>query len=337
MDGVLVLAKPAGPTSHDMVALVRRLSGTKRVGHGGTLDPFATGVLPLFLGRATRMLEYHLGDPKEYRATVCFGAASTTDDLDGELTPSDGPAPSRADVEAGLAAFRGRIVQIPPAYSAIKVGGRRAYALARAGEAPELAPREVTIDRLELVGWDEADPERPIAALDVACSAGTYARAIARDLGRSLGSAAYLGALVRTASGPFRLDAARSVESVRAAASEGAAALGALLLRPDAGLEHLPAVVLDEASLEAVARGQFVRPPGQVPSVGPGEPIRLLDADGSLVAMAVLRAGRLAPGKVFVDAPRSRTDEGALLEAAALAERDPSEDVDPDPASPDDA
>ena len=128
LDGILIVSKPPGPTSHDIVALVRRLSGTKRVGHGGTLDPFAGGVLPLFLGRATRVVEYHLGDRKAYRATVCFGATSTTDDLDGELIPVDGPGPTREAVEAALPALQGRVTQTPPIFSAIKVGGRRAYA-----------------------------------------------------------------------------------------------------------------------------------------------------------------------------------------------------------------
>src|SRR4051794_9697367 len=126
MHGVLVIAKPAGPTSHDVVALLRRLAATRRIGHGGTLDPFASGVLPLFLGGATRVVEYHLGDAKAYRATVCFGATSTTDDLDGELTPSEGAAPGRPAVEAALAAMTGEQLQRPPAYSAIQVGGRRA-------------------------------------------------------------------------------------------------------------------------------------------------------------------------------------------------------------------
>src|SRR5712671_3543641 len=155
MDGILVLAKPQGPTSHDMVALIRRLSGTKRVGHGGTLDPFASGVLPVFLGKATRLVEYHAGDRKRYRATTCFGASSTTDDLEGALTPSGGPVPTRATVEAALADFRGPIEQRPPAYSAIKVAGRRAYALARAGEAVELAARAVAIHSIEILEWDE--------------------------------------------------------------------------------------------------------------------------------------------------------------------------------------
>ena len=212
MHGVLVVAKPAGPTSHDVVALVRRLAATRRIGHGGTLDPFASGVLPLFLGGATRLVEYHLGDDKTYRATVCFGASSTTDDLDGELTPATGPAPDREAVEVALRAFLGPQLQQPPAYSAVQVGGRRAYAMARAGETVQLAPRQVEIKRLELLEWDATDPERPIAIVDVTCSAGTYVRALARDIGARLGTAAYLGALARTASGPFTLGEARSLD-----------------------------------------------------------------------------------------------------------------------------
>jgi hypothetical protein len=134
LDGILVLAKPAGPTSHDIVALVRRLSGVRRVGHGGTLDPFAAGVLPVFIGRATRVVEYHLTDEKAYRAVVAFGARSTTDDLEGELTPGDSPVPSREAVEAALEPFRGTIEQVPPDYSAVRVAGRRAYELARHGQ-----------------------------------------------------------------------------------------------------------------------------------------------------------------------------------------------------------
>lgn len=334
MDGILILAKPAGPTSHDMVALLRRLSGTKRVGHGGTLDPFATGVLPLFLGRATRMLEYHLGDPKSYRATVCFGASSTTDDLEGELTPSDGPPPDRAAVVAALDGFRGTITQIPPPYSALKVGGRRAYAMARAGETPSLAAREVTITRLVLVDWDEADPARPVAVLEVDCSAGTYVRAIARDIGRAVGSAAYLGALARTASGPFRIEDAHALDVVRAATAAGPDGLRALLLRPDAGLERLPALVIGGTDLVALSRGQFVRltpDPGGAP---PDGTVRVLDEDGALVAIGTVRAGRLAPQKVFM-APPERLGSSEV-EAAILTERDPTLSVDPDPASPDD-
>lgn len=305
LDGILVVDKPAGPTSHDIVGLVRQLSGMKRVGHGGTLDPFARGVLPVFLGRATRVVEYHLGDRKQYRATVCFGASSTTDDLEGELTPVPLAAPGavldRAAVEAALAAFRGPIVQVPPAYSAIKVAGRRAYALARAGQRPELAPRSVTIDRLELLDWDATDPERPIAVVEVDCSAGTYIRAIARDLGSALATGAYLGALSRTASGPFRLVDAISLDAVRAAAGEGAASLAALLKPIDAGLD-LAALMLTDEELKAVVRGQFIRPSAGAPGPADERPIRLLSSAGELVGFGRWDGTRVMPDKVLVDA-----------------------------------
>jgi tRNA pseudouridine55 synthase len=310
LEGILVLAKPPGPTSHDMVSLVRRISATRRVGHGGTLDPFASGVLPLFLGSATRVVEYHLGDAKSYRATVCFGASSTTDDLEGELTPVPGPAPDRATVERALSAFQGSIEQTPPAYSAVKVAGRRAYAVARAGGTVELRPRTVTIARIEVVEWDGADPDRPIATVEVECSAGTYVRAIARDLGAALGNAAYLGALVRTASGPFRLEDAIRLDVLRRAAGGDPAGessdtepdrseLAALLLPLDAGLEALPAMTLDPTDVPRVARGQAVRTtkgePGEVP-------VRLFDPGGRLIAIGRWRGAALLPDKVLVDA-----------------------------------
>jgi tRNA pseudouridine55 synthase len=299
LDGIVVVAKPAGPTSHDIVALVRRLAATKRVGHGGTLDPFASGVLPVFLGHATRVVEYHLGDRKAYRATVCFGASSTTEDLEGELTPADdGTAPSREAVEAALSELTGTISQRPPAYSAIKVGGRRAYAMARAGETVLLPTREVTIHRLELVAWDGSDPDRPVAILDVTCSAGTYVRALARDLGEAVGSAAYLGALTRTASGPFRLEDAVALDDLRSSTAESPAGLLEYLKPLDTGLDAFPVVVLTDEETAAIARGQFVRPAGGLPAAA--EHYRLRDASGRLVAIASAEGGRLAPDKVFV-------------------------------------
>ena len=303
MDGLLIVDKPAGPTSHDIVALVRRLAATRRVGHGGTLDPFASGVLPLFLGRATRMVEYHAGDRKAYRATVCFGASSTTDDLEGELTPADGSAPTREAVLAAIPSFLGPISQRPPAYSAIKLAGRRAYAMARAGETPQLAERDVTIDRMELDDWDGRDPARPIAIVDVACSAGTYVRALARDLGAAVGSAAYLGALIRTASGPFRLEDALAVDAIRDAAAAGPARLAALLRPVDAGLESMAEHAVTDDELVAISRGQFIRVPDL--RAEEGAPVRIRDGRGRLVAIAILQGGRLAPDKVLVDASAS--------------------------------
>ena len=302
LDGVLVVAKPVGPTSHDVVGLVRRLAATKRVGHGGTLDPFASGVLPVFLGRATRLVEYHLGDRKRYRATVCFGASSTTDDLEGALTPATGPAPRRETVEAALAAFRGPIEQRPPAYSAIKVAGRRAYAMARAGEAVELAARAVTIHAIDVTAWDDTTPGEPVAIIEVECSAGTYVRSLARDIGEAVGSAAYLGALTRTASGPVGLAAATDHDAIRAAAADGPAAIAALLLPIDAGLD-LPTVVVPDAALVAIGRGQAIGVPPGSGTLDPERPIRLVDGSARLVAIARLVATKLAPDKVLVDAP----------------------------------
>jgi tRNA pseudouridine55 synthase len=302
MHGVLVVAKPAGPTSHDVVALVRRLASTRRIGHGGTLDPFASGVLPLFLGAATRLVEYHLGDDKAYRAT--------TDDLDGELTPV-GPAPatpaaagalalSRAAVEEALRGFLGSHLQHPPAYSAVQVGGRRAYAIARAGVAPDLPPRRVEIRGLDLVEWDDRDPDRPIAIVDVVCSAGTYIRALARDLGARFGGGAYLGALVRSASGPFRIEDALSLDTIRgAAAAGGPDGVRALLLPADVGLETLPSVSLTADEIADANQGRFVRPAAGLRGTAEGTPLRLVDAGGSIIGIGRREGARVAPTKIL--------------------------------------
>ena len=304
VDGILVVDKPVGPTSHDVVALARRLAGTRKIGHGGTLDPFASGVLPLYLGLATRVVEFHLAARKAYRATVVFGATSTTDDLEGELADVDAPPPSSDTVAAALAGFLGQVEQRPPAYSARKVGGRRAYALARRGETPELRPRLVTFHALDLVAWDDADPARPTAVVDVACSAGTYVRALARDLGAAVGSGAYLAALRRTASGPFDLAAAHPLDAVRAAAASGE--LAALLLPVGSGLDDLPALPLTPGELRVVAHGSWtghVERLGDAGSgAGEGSAVRLLAPDGSLAAIGrVGGGGRLVLDKVLLE------------------------------------
>jgi tRNA pseudouridine55 synthase len=307
MDGILVVAKEPGYTSHDVVAVVRGLTGTRRVGHGGTLDPFASGVLPVFLGLATRFVEYHMGDPKSYRATVCFGARSDTDDRGGQMVDSGLPGPSRSDVEAALEGFRGTIEQRPPAFSALKVGGRRAYDLARQGTPPELRPRSVTIVRLEMVSWQDADPGRPAAVLDVECSAGTYIRSLARDLGDRLGCGAFLGELARTASGPFRLAEAHSVGELRAAAGRGASALSRLLLPVDAGLEFMPLAELTDAEAAAASKGQQVKPEAR-PRVEAGTRVRLKAPGGRLLGIGTWQAGRLVPEKILA-APVARSAE----------------------------
>jgi tRNA pseudouridine55 synthase len=317
MDGVLIVAKPSGPTSHDVVGLVRRLSGARRVGHGGTLDPFAAGVLPVFLGAATRIVEYHMGDDKAYRATICFGARSPTDDRDGELIPGEGPAPTRQAVEEALADFRGSILQRPPAFSALKVGGRRAYQLARRGQTPELPPRPVIIRSLELVEWDDSDPERPMAVVDVECGAGTYIRSLARDIGDKLGCGAYLGALTRTRSGPFSLEGALDLDKLRGAASDGPAGLATLIQPMDLGLEAIPAVSLSDEEVAAAARGQHIRP-AQRPHAEPGATVRLIGPAGSLVGMGKWLSGRVVPAKMFVvPAPNRRDGQSAVATPTA--------------------
>ncbi|HXQ95706.1 MAG TPA: tRNA pseudouridine(55) synthase TruB [Candidatus Acidoferrales bacterium] len=298
--GIVVVAKPAGPTSHDVVALVRRLSGAKRVGHGGTLDPFASGVLPVFIGSATRMAEYHLHDAKAYRAVACFGATSTTDDIEGELTRTGMPVPTRPDVEATLPAFTGRVVQRPPAFSAVKIAGRRAYEMARRGERPELRDRDVEVQELRLVDWDASEPGSPCATLVVHCSAGTYVRSLARDLGERLGCGAYLASLVRTASGPFRIEDAVDLDEVRRLLAGGQ--IARRLLPPDAGLDAYPEVALSPGDLQAIARGQVVRLPDADVAPGPDGLVRVIARGRGVVAMAHLRDGRLHPDKVLVGA-----------------------------------
>jgi len=302
LDGVLVVAKPSGPTSHDVVGLVRRLSSTRRVGHGGTLDPFAAGVLPVFLGRATRLVEYHLGHAKRYTATMCFGETSTTDDIDGERTPIDGPTVSREQVEAGLRELTGPLRQVPPDYSAVQIGGRRAYQMARAGEDVELAPRDVTIHALDLLEWNESDPARPFAVVDVKCTAGTYVRALARDLGARLGTGAYLGALVRTESGRFHLGDAISFDTLREQVADGPEGILRVMRPVDAGLEDLPhaRITWDE-----------VRRLGEGLPTGPKVPLEVRDAelllavgpDGQVAAVCRVVNGVLHPTKVLAVRP----------------------------------
>jgi len=220
-DGLVVVDKPAGWTSHDVVARVRRLAGTRRVGHAGTLDPMATGVLVLGIDRATRLLTYLVGADKDYTATVRLGVATTTDDAEGEtLTVVDAGGVSRAAVDAGVAGLTGPILQVPSAVSAIKVDGRRAYARVRAGEQVELAARSVTVHRFDVLAVRPGSHDGvPVLDVDVevTCSSGTYVRALARDLGAGLGVGGHLTALRRTRVGGYRLDVARTLEHLESA------------------------------------------------------------------------------------------------------------------------
>jgi tRNA pseudouridine55 synthase len=221
VNGVLVVDKPLGPTSHDVVARARRALGTPRVGHTGTLDPQATGVLPLVVGKATRLAQFLSASVKEYDALVAFGRATDTYDAAGAVTEETGRQPSAEAVEAALERFRGAFLQAPPAYSAKKVDGERAYARARRAEAVTPAPVAVTVERLELTGWDG-----DLVCLRVRASAGFYVRSLAHDLGAALGTGAHLAGLRRILAGAFTLDDAVPFEHAGARAPRVAPAAG---------------------------------------------------------------------------------------------------------------
>ena len=299
IDGILLVDKSNGPTSHDVVAKVRRLAGQPRIGHGGTLDPFATGLLVLVLGRATRLAALHQGGAKRYEATFSFGGATTTDDLDGEKILSSGPAATRERVEALLPRFRGALEQVPPSHSAKRTDGVRAYERARAGEIVELAPRAVEVTRFEITSWDESHPEEPLmgAVLDV--SSGTYIRAIARDLGAALGCGAHLVALRRIGSGPFTVAQAHTMEAVAEAALGGS--LTHLLLPLDAGIEAIPEITLGELGTDLLRDGAAIPDAllGEHLPVSAGEQVRLM-AEGVLVALGRRTEVGVQPERVFI-------------------------------------
>ena len=286
--GVLPVDKPAGPTSHDVVARARRSLGTRRVGHTGTLDPFATGLLLLCVGPATRLSQYLTGLDKTYEATAVLGVRTETDDPEGAVVASDERwrGLSREEVEGALAARVGRQAQVPPAFSAKKVGGEAAHRRARRGEAVALEPVEVEVFEAGLL--DLALPE---ARFRVRCSSGTYVRALARDLGEDLGTGAHLSALRRTGVGPFGVEGALSLEAL-----DDPAAVAAAWIPPARALAHLPRVEVSADEAARLAHGQTLRPASDAaPPEGPVAAVR----EGELVAVGEMEEGALRPRKVF--------------------------------------
>ncbi len=294
--GLVVVDKPAGWTSHDVVARVRRLAGTRRVGHAGTLDPMATGVLVLGVEKATRLLTYVVGADKEYTATIRLGVTTTTDDAQGEvLERADASGVVRADLDDAVTRLTGPIEQVPSAVSAIKVDGKRSYARVRAGEQVELAVRPVTVHRFDV------HEVRPVAVADgppvldldatVVCSSGTYVRALARDLGAALGVGGHLTALRRTRVGAYSLDGARTLDRLEQE----------LVVLPlaDAARALFTARELDPAEAVALGHGKRIAPSG--PSGTRDAPVAAFAPDGTLVAIVVDEDGRTRP--VLVLAP----------------------------------
>lgn len=277
---VLLVDKPAGPTSFDCVARVREALGGRRVkvGHAGTLDPFATGLLALLAGRATRLAPYLVGLDKSYRAVVQFGVRSDTGDPEGVLEPGGGPLPDATALARACADLVGSSLQVPPATSAIKVGGKRAYALARAGQVVDLPAREVHLYTLDVLSHDAA---LGLAVLDVRCSKGTYIRALARDLGETLGCGAYCAELRRLAIGHLRVEDAGTLDAVSADPLQGHWRVPC----SDA-LIHLPARELEPAERAALLHGRAIAAHGEQ------GPLRCL-AEGRLVCLAEPRGGQL--------------------------------------------
>ena len=286
-DGLLIIDKPAGWTSHDVVARLRRLTGTRRVGHAGTLDPLATGVLVVGVGKATRLLGHLALAEKEYLATIRLGQATGTGDAEGDVI-SGAPATGVTldAVRAAAASLTGQIEQVPPAVSAVKVAGTRAYRLARAGITPALAPRVVTVKSFGVMA------ERRVADLldvDVAvtCSSGTYIRALARDLGEALGVGGHVTVLRRTRAGPYDLSLAHGLEHLDAAQ--------ALIPLERAAADAFPSRLLTDEEARWLSHG------GRLPGAGaaPG-PVAAFGPDGTLIALVAEKDGQTAPLAVFV-------------------------------------
>lgn len=292
IDGILVLDKPRGLTSNAALQKIRWLLNAEKAGHTGSLDPLATGVLPLCFGEATKFSQYLLDADKGYETLMHLGVTTATGDAEGEVLERRDVSVDRDALEAVLSRFRGEISQIPPMYSALKRDGQPLYKLARAGEVVEREPRSVTIGRLDLLSF-----EPPFARLSVACSKGTYIRTLVEDIGQVLGAGAHVAELRRTQAGPFSLDQVVSLESLEQAHAEGGSeALDRFLLPADSGLEHWPLLQLSEHSSYYWLHGQPVRAP-QAPKFGM---VRVQDHEGRFIGIGeVSDDGRIVPRRLI--------------------------------------
>jgi tRNA pseudouridine55 synthase len=281
-----VVDKPGGLTSHDVVDAARRALGTRRVGHLGTLDPLATGVLPLAVRDATKLVPYVASDPKVYAGSIELGAATDTFDAEGSVVSRhEGPLPAEEAVRAALAGFLGEILQVPPMYSSVKHEGEPLHRIARRGGHVERAPRKVRIHAIEVRGY-----RPPLVDVEVVCAGGTYVRSLAEDLGRELGCGAHLANLRRTRSGPFLAAQAVTLRALEEAAGRGEAQ--ALLLSPVAALA-LPEVFLTPPQALRVSHGGDIpAPPAVGPPPAPGTRVAALDPDGALIALMEVRPDR---------------------------------------------
>jgi tRNA pseudouridine55 synthase len=292
--GWLVLDKPVNMTSTQAVGITRRVFNAQKAGHSGTLDPLATGILPIALGEATKTVSFAVDGEKAYRFTVRWGAETETDDTEGAVTKTSDQYPNRAGIEALLPQFHGEIMQVPPAYSAIKVDGARAYDLARDGETVVLEARPVFIDSLQLV--DMPDPTTSV--FEARCGKGTYVRALARDMGRLLGCYGHVIALRRTQVGPFDEAVAVTMDELMAASDSGDPEQLSRLLQPvEAALADLPELLVSQSDAASLARGQTVLIRGRDAPILSGP--AYATSKGRLIALGELAKGALHPTRVF--------------------------------------
>ena len=280
--GFLNIYKPVGMTSHDVVSVLRRVTKIKQIGHTGTLDPFAEGVLPICIGKATRLIEY-LQDDKEYLATVQFGAATNTFDLDGEKVFTSDKKVSRDDIKEGLKSFEGEISQLPPIFSAIKVKGKKLYEYARKGEEVEIQPRKVVIENIELKNFDE---ELQQAQILLKCSKGTYIRSIANDLGKNLGCGGYLIKLIRTQAGKFRVENSVQLDGIDVESN---------LINP-LDILNLPKIAVDNDDLARIKNGM----PIYKTCYKIGNFVSLIYNDVEICAVGIADGEKIKLKKVFI-------------------------------------
>lgn len=292
--GWVILDKPLNMTSTQAVGAVRRAFNAQKAGHAGTLDPLATGILPIALGEATKTVPFAVDGEKAYRFKVRWGAETTTDDTEGPVTKSSDHRPARFDIEALLPQFHGEISQVPPAFSAIKVAGERAYDLARDGEEVVLEARTVVIERLALVD----QPDEATSVFEAECGKGTYVRALARDMGRLLGCYGHVIALRRTRVGPFGEADAVSLETLQAAAqTDDATAIADCLAPVEMALAALPELLVSQSDAASLARGQSILIRGRDAPIMEGP--AFATSKGRLIALGELDKGSLHPTRVF--------------------------------------
>lgn len=292
--GWVILDKPLNMTSTQAVGAVRRSFNAQKAGHAGTLDPLATGILPIALGEATKTVPFAVDGEKAYRFTVRWGAETTTDDTEGTVTQSSERRPSRADIEALLPQFHGNISQVPPAFSAIKIAGERAYDLARDGEDVVLEARTVTIDRLALVDH----PDESTSVFEAECGKGTYVRALARDMGRMLGCYGHVIALRRTRVGPFDEGNSVTLDAIQSAAQMvDTTAIADCLAPVEMALAALPELLVSQSDAASLARGQSILIRGRDAPILAGP--AFATSKGRLIALGELDKGALHPTRVF--------------------------------------